>query len=310
MKTILVTGASGFVGTYFIRQYSDQYKILALWRSNVVSGSNVMSLQLDLSNKQLVYETLQRTRPDVILHLAGKAKTWGSDLDEMIADNLHLTKNLLEGVTHLKEKEDYDPKVLIISSAEVYGSTVNPKSIDENAPFFPISEYGLTKMFVDRLAYYYAISKKVKVTILRSFNHIGPGQKLGFFVSDMASQISLIEKGKQEELTVGNLSSIRDVLDVRDVIRAYYLAIESNLPVGEAYNICSGKGVSMKQLLEKLVRLSTAKITIIEDESRMRASDNPISVGDNKKFRSATKWNPQINLDQTLSECLDYWRNS
>ncbi len=311
MKTILVTGASGFVGTHFIRQYASEYKILAIWKSNVIAGQNVLSLQMDLSNNETVLSTLDKTRPEVILHLAGKAKLGdGSSLEDMIEGNMTLTKNLLDAVFKLKEKDGYDPKILIVTSAEIYGKTTNPKSIDETLPFFPVSEYGLSKLFVDRMAFYYSHTKNMNIIILRSFNHIGPGQKLGFFVSDMASQIANIERGMQDHLTVGNLTSVRDILDVRDVIRAYFLAIETNLKSGEAYNLCSGKGISMKQLLDKLILLSTSTIKVVEDSSRMRASDNPVSIGSNKKFRAATKWKPEIDLDRTLKDCMAFWRNN
>lgn len=309
MKTLLVTGASGFVGTHFINSFASEYKILALWNNNPIVHPTVLSLKCDLSKKEEINQVLSKTTPDVILHLAGKAKTYGEDFDSLMKDNVSMTKDLFDTVVELKAKDNYDPKIIIISSAETYGKTINPKSIDEDAPFFPLTEYGLSKMFVDRLSFWYAHTKGLNVIIIRSFNHTGPGQKLGFFASDIASQIVKIEKGLQSELAVGNLSSIRDVLDVRDVVKAYKLAIDKDLPKGEAYNVCSGKGYSMEQILKKLCNLSSAKIEVIQDPTRMRPSDNPIVIGNNAKFKKATKWKPTITIDQTLKDCLDYWRN-
>ncbi len=311
MKTVLVTGASGFAGSHFIEKYAEYFKILATWNTNPISNTKALTIQLNMLNKEELQQTILRARPDVILHLAGKAKTWGDKLENLMQDNYQTTKNILDSVIEIKEKEitDFNPRIVIITSAEIYGKTINPKSIDENSPFFPCNDYGLSKVMVDRLAYLYAKTRDLNVVILRTFNHSGPGQKLGFFISDMASQIVKIEKGEQQNLEVGNLSSIRDVLDVRDVIDAYFKAIESDLPSGEAYNICSGKGSTMQKLLDQLLKYSTKKITTITDQTRLRPSDNPIVVGNNKKFFQATKWKPRIPLEKTLKDSLEYWRS-
>jgi GDP-4-dehydro-6-deoxy-D-mannose reductase len=309
MKTVLVTGASGFVGTHFINSYADDYKILALWNSTPITGTKALSLKCDLTKVDEVKQLLTKTTPDVILHLAGKAKTHNEEFNQLMNDNVVITRDLLNIVAELKEKTNYNPKIIIISSAEVYGNTPNPKSVTEDAPFFPLTEYGLSKILADRMAYWFAQVKKLNVIILRSFNHTGPGQKLGFFVSDMASQIVKIEKGLQTELEVGNLSSTRDLLDVRDVIKAYKLAIDKNLESGEVFNVCSGKGLTMEHILKRLCNLSNAKINVIQKPSKMRTSDNPILIGNNTKFKNATKWKQTISLDQTLKDCLSYWRS-
>ena len=278
MKTVLVTGASGFAGTHFINQYGNEYKILATYNTHPIQNAKALTLQIDLSNKQWVKQLLEKTKPDVILHLAGKAKSWGTSFEELFTLNVEVTKNLLDSVFELKNEQEYSPKIIIVSSAEVYGKTNNPRSIDENSPFFPTGDYGLTKVIVDRLSYVYATIKGLNITILRPFNHIGPNQSLGFFVSDMAAQIAKIEANQQQVLEVGNLNSIRDFLDVRDVVHAYKLAIEKETTSGEAFNISSGKGVSMQKILDKLISLSMSQIQIHTDESRMRPSDNPISI--------------------------------
>lgn len=308
MKTVLVTGASGFAGSHFIAQYGDEYKILATYHKNQIHDAKALTIQINLAQKEKVKELVQKTKPEVILHLAGKAKTWQTTLNELIEDNVIVTQNILDAVLEIKETENYQPKIIIISSAEVYGKTQNPKSIDENAPFYPIGDYGFSKIMVDRLAYLYSQTRQLNIIILRPFNHAGPGQKLGFFIADMASQIAQIEKGTQSVLEVGNLSSIRDILDVRDVVLAYKLAIEKDLPTGETYNICSSKGTSMQKVLEKLISQANVKIEVITDQNRMRKSDNPISIGNHKKFSKATGWKPKISLDQTLQDSLIYWR--
>jgi len=308
MKSLLVTGASGFVGKHFIDAYATEYKILALWNKTQIIHPNALSLKCDLTQTTELIQVLTKTTPEVILHLAGKAKTHGEDFNQLMTDNVMMTKDLLDCVYELKQKNGYNPKIIIISSAEVYGRTINPKSIDESAPFFPLTEYGLSKILVDRMSYFFTQSKELDITILRSFNHTGPGQKLGFFISDIASQIVRIEKGLQTELEVGNLSSIRDLLDVRDVIKAYKATIDKNFPKGEAFNVCSGKGYSMEQILRKLCNLSKAKIDVVQNPNKMRPSDNPVVIGNNAKFKNATKWKPQISIDQTLKDCLEYWR--
>jgi GDP-4-dehydro-6-deoxy-D-mannose reductase len=150
----------------------------------------------------------------------------------------------------------------------------------------------------------------MNIAIFRPFPHIGPGQKLGFFVPDMVSQIVELENNPENsELMVGNLDAIRDYLDVRDVVEAYALAIEKDFNPGDAFNICSGKGIKIANILDKLINLSSRDINIKKDPDRLRPSEVPVLVGDNSKLIEKFGWKPRFELNQTLNEILEYWRS-
>lgn len=312
MQKVLLTGSAGFVGSYLIEELKKDYSILGIINTkNPVPQTNVLFKQLDLTNNQAVFETLNSTKPDIIIHLAAITKVTENDFIKLMDVNFNATFYLLDAIVRIKKsEEDYNPKFLYISSAETYGKTIHPEKITEENPLYPGNPYGVSKTAADRLCYQYSQTHKLNITILRPFTHTGPGQQLGFFVPDMCSQIVELEKDNNANtIKVGNLEATRDYTDVRDVVKAYKLAIERDLPSGETFNICSGKGIKMKVMLEKLLKLSSKKITIEQDPSRLRPSDIPILVGSNEKFRKATGWKPTISIDQMLSDSLEFWRN-
>lgn len=311
MKTVLITGSTGFAGTHLVNELKDRFSVLGIFNSkNPTPQNNVMYKQLNLTNRQAVLETINSTKPDVIVHMAAMTRTSEKDLLKLMDNNFNSTLYLLDAVVQTKEKNpEYSPKFVYISSSETYGKTIHPEKIDEENPLYPGNPYGVSKVAADRLCYQYSQTYKLNVIILRPFTHTGPGQSEGFFVSDMMSQIVKLEKmDNPETIKVGNRDATRDYLDVRDIVRAYRLAIEKELPSGETYNICSGKGIKIKLLLDKMLNLSTKKISIEEDPSRLRPSDIPILVGSNQKFKKATGWKPTITIDRTLSDTLEYWR--
>lgn len=310
MKTVFVTGSEGFVGTHVINELKKDYSIIGLSRNTPLKSSeNLTYIIGDILDQNKVYEILNQYKPDVILHLAGIAKTWGNDPKVLFDINLNGTLNIYETVLKLKKENNFDPKIIFISSAEVYGNIPHPESIDENAPLLPVNTYGVSKLAADRLSYQYSQTYKLNIIILRPFPHIGSGQNIGFFVSDMASQIVGIEKDPSKDtLLVGNLESIRDYLDVRDVTNAYKIVIETEIDRGEVFNICSGKEVKIKDILDKLLKLAKKEIKIMVDPTRIREVDLPIYVGNNKKLVSKTPWQPNYALDQTLQDVMEYWR--
>ena len=179
--------------------------------------------------------------------------------------------------------------------------------IKETTLLLPVSPYGVSKVGQDLLSRQYYASYGVKAIVTRAFNHTGPRRGESFVVSSFAKQIVEIERGKEPILRVGNLEAIRDFTDVRDMVEAYWLAVNKCNP-GEVYNICSGKGWAISEMLEMLLVHSKVKIKIQQDEDRMRPSDLPILLGDCSKFKRATHWTREYTFDETLEDTLDYWR--
>jgi GDP-4-dehydro-6-deoxy-D-mannose reductase len=197
----------------------------------------------------------------------------------------------------------------VVGSSDVYG-IVKPKEtpIKEDRPLLPVSPYGVSKAAGDLLAYQYFKSYEIYAIRARSFNHTGPRQRTGFVIPDFASQIAKIEKGfSPPVLKTGNLSSHRDLSDVRDVVKAY-ISLMGKGKAGEAYNICSQKAYSIEHLLNILCSLSKKRIRAEKDRKRNRPAEIPILLGSNAKIRKATRWMPMIPIEKTLEDTLDYWR--
>jgi GDP-4-dehydro-6-deoxy-D-mannose reductase len=223
----------------------------------------------------------------------------------MIENNFRGTLNLLEIVRKLK----WPTRILIAGSSDMYG-IVKPKEtpIREDRSLLPVSPYGFSKAAGDLLAYQYFKSYGVNVIRARAFNHTGPRQRTGFVIPDLASQIAKIEKSRLSPvLKVGNLSSQRDLSDVRDIVRAY-VALMAKGKAGEAYNICSQKAYSIEHMLNILCSLSKKRISIQIDQKKNRPAEIPILSGNNSKLKKATGWKPKIQIENTLKDTLDYWR--
>ncbi len=305
---ILVTGASGFAGSYLIRELATQpdNAVYATTQTDKTSESeNLHWHQCDLLDTLAVNELIDSIEPDQIYHLAAYSSPGESfkeplkSINETIAIQVNLFEAcILAGIT---------PRVLVVSSGQIYSKTgrlpLNEEStLDSNSP------YAVAKLAQENLAAYYG-NRGFESIIARPFNHIGPGQSLGFLVSDLANQIVKAEAGSgPAEIRVGNLSSKRDFTDVRDIVSAY-VGLMMKGKVTEVYNICSGKSVSGQEILSLLIEQVKCKITVTIDQNRMRPSDIADLYGDHSKLTEATGWEPHMPLAQTLKETLDYWRN-
>jgi GDP-4-dehydro-6-deoxy-D-mannose reductase len=250
---------------------------------------------------------VKRVNPDQIYHLAALSSVGESFSRplETIGNNMGGTLNILEVIRKLKKQA----KILVVGSSDVYGK-VSPREIPitEDAPLLPISPYGMSKTACDLLAYQYFKSYGIHVIRARAFNHAGPRQRTGFVIPDFASQIAKIEAGLSRPIIkVGNLSSQRDISDVRDVVRAY-ISLMGKGKAGEAYNICSQQAYSIRNVLKMLLSLSKKKIKVKIDEKKNRPAEIPILVGDNSKTRKTTGWKLRIPLKKTLKDTLDFWR--
>jgi GDP-4-dehydro-6-deoxy-D-mannose reductase len=201
------------------------------------------------------------------------------------------------------------PKVLVVGSADEYGMILPDElPVTEDTPLRPYSPYAVSKIAQDMLGYQYYASHGLPIVRVRPFNHIGIRQSPAFVTSDFAKQIAEIEDGRREpRLLVGNLEAKRDFTDVRDMVRAYYLALERGED-GEVYNLGAERAYSIREALEALLEMSEAQIDVVRDPSRMRPSDVPVVVSDCSKFRQRTGWHATVNLRESLREILDYWR--
>ncbi len=317
MKNILITGISGFAGSflaeYLVSQNKGKISGTYLDEASLGNIQNVKTkvnlFKLNLTEEKKVFDIVLETKPDFIFHLAAltSPKVSFDNPFETIQNNVKAQLNLLEAVRKLKL---LNTRILVISSAEVYG-IVEKKDlpIDEDTKFMPASPYAVSKITQDFLALQYFLSYDIKIIRIRPFNHIGPRQSPNFVVSAFAKKIAEIEKGKTDNtLFAGNLDSKRDFTDVRDMVTAYSLAIEKG-EAGEVYNIGSGKSYAISQILDRMLSLSKTKIKVRVDESLFRPSDNPDLLCDRSKFTNLTGWEPEIPIDKTLKDTLDYWRN-
>ncbi len=315
MRT-LITGITGLAGSHLaqhlLRHSDAQVHGTIRWRSNRenIAGfeRELILHECDLKDPYAVLRLLQQVRPQRIFHLASQsnvASSWNSPRETLI-NNITAQLNLFEAV---RQEKIEDLRIHVSGSSEEYGLVhENELPVRETNPLRPLSPYAVSKVTQDTLAYQYHQSFGLYIVRTRSFNHTGPGQSDVFVASNFAKQIVEVEMGLREPvIRVGNLEAQRDFTDIRDVVRAYALALDQCKP-GEVYNIGSGKAHSIKQLLAVLLGMSRIIIQVEQDPSRMRPSDIPKLVGDMDKFRRQTGWRPRIAFEQTLKDLLDYWR--
>jgi GDP-4-dehydro-6-deoxy-D-mannose reductase len=312
---VLITGFTGFVGShladYLVARGDAEVFGVHRWRSRLENvehlGDRVRRVECDMRDAAAVRRVLRDVRPDRIFHLAAQSYVPTSWLTpgETLGGNVLGQVNLFEAIRDL----DLTPQVHIAGSSEEYGLVLpHEVPIREESPLRPLSPYAVSKVAQDLLAYQYWKSYRLHVVRTRGFNHTGPRRGEVFVSSNFARQVAEIEKGHREPVVrVGNLDSIRDFTDVRDMVRAYWLALERG-EAGEVYNICSGRGYSARQVLDILLDLANVKVEVREDPVRMRPSDVPLLVGDGSKFRSVTGWEPTIPFEVTLKDLLEHWR--
>jgi len=308
---VLITGATGFVGSWLMMEYPPldicACKKFRSDTSNIREDllNRIDWVDMDITDAHSVNEAIIKVQPDVIHHLAAQSyvpASWNSPT-KTFEVNVLGTINLFEAVRMFKK----DCVIHIASSSEIYGIP-DRVPIDEKVLPCPCSPYGVSKLAMDRLAVQYHLSYGLKTVITRGFNHTGPRRNERFVCSSFAKQIVEIEKGKRDKLLVGNLRAVRDFTDVRDMCKAYKLAI-GLCRYGEPYNVCSEKGATIGQVLTKLIDLAKVKIVIEEDKSRLRPSDLQQLIGNCKKFKNMTGWKPEIPLEKTLLDLLNFWRD-
>ncbi len=311
---VLITGIAGFAGSYLaeevLKKGEEVFGICLVCESleNIEKIKKQLRIHHgDITNFEQLLKMIKKIEPDQIFHLAAL-----SSVAESFSNPLNMLENNFRGTLHLLEiirRLNRPIKILVVGSSDVYG-IVKPKEIPikEERPLLPVSPYGVSKAAGDLLTYQYFKSYGIYAIRARSFNHTGPRQRTGFVIPDFASQIAQIEKGLiPPVLKVGNLSSQRDLSDVRDVVGAY-VALMAKGKAGEAYNICSQKAYSIERMLNILCSLSKKRIRVEADERRNRPAEIPILLGSNSRIRRTTGWKPKIPLEKTLEDTLDFWR--
>ncbi|MBM3295145.1 MAG: GDP-mannose 4,6-dehydratase [Candidatus Aminicenantes bacterium] len=313
---VLITGITGFAGSHladYLLAHHPGVRVhgLVRWRSRM---DNVAHLQgkihlheADLKDIVSLKKALAEAKPDRIFHLAAQSfvpSSWKLPAETFMINAVGEV-NLFEAVLAL----GLDPRIQVAGSSEEYGH-VNPDEVPmkETNPLRPLSPYAVSKVAQDLLAYQYWKSYGLKTVRTRGFNHTGPRRGEVFVTSNFARQIAEVEKSRKEPVIfVGNLEAKRDFTDVRDIVRAYWLALEKGEP-GDVYNIGSGRTISMREMLDLLLSMSKVKVEVRVDPERLRPSDVPILLADPAKFRAQTGWAPEIPLEKTFADLLDYWR--
>ncbi len=312
----LITGITGFAGShladYIVENHPDVevYGIIR-WRSRRENiehlEGRIKLVEGDIRDYISVKKVLEEVRPDLIFHLAAQSfvpTSWRAP-QETLTTNILGQTNIFEAVREL----GLSPSIQIAGSSEEYGLVKEDEvPIKETNPLRPLSPYAVSKIAQDFLGYQYFMSYRMNIVRTRGFNHTGPRRGEVFVCSNFAKQIVEIEKGiRPPVIKVGNLDAVRDFTDVRDMVRGYWLAATRG-EAGEVYNLCSGRGYKISEVLQNLLSLSRAKVKVEQDPSRLRPSDVPVLIGDYSKFKERTGWEPRIPFEKTLEDLLNYWR--
>jgi GDP-4-dehydro-6-deoxy-D-mannose reductase len=317
----LVTGVAGFAGSYLAELLlSQEAEVCGL----VQPGAPVRNLEgmrqasenkgglrlqeADILHGEDLLRIVRETCPDRVFHLAAVASVRRSleDPRETFQVNVLGTRNLLEAI----RRAGIEPRILVVGSADAYGQSASlPRPLQEEDPLLPVSPYGVSKAAVEAVACRYAKEYRLHVIRVRPFPHCGPRQAPQFALPDWARQLAEIQTGRRPaRLLVGNLSVRRDLSDVRDVVRAYSLALEQG-ESGAVYNVCSGRSSSLREVLESLIELAGIEVDILEDTERIRPHDLEALVGSPTALHARTGWKAAIPLEQSLQELLSFWRS-
>jgi len=292
----LITGGRGFVGTWLADHLRN-------------SGDDVVQIdqEVEITDPGALLAAVSEAAPDAIYHLAAithVGQSWDEPL-RVLEVNVLGTAALLAAARECAS----NPRVLVTSSAEVYGAITDPSQLPltEDSPTLPLSPYAASKLAAEAVCTQAWLGHGQHVVMVRPFNHIGPGQSPNFAVSALSKRIVDAERSGAGEIPVGNLSARRDFTDVRDVVRSYRMLVESGAP-GAVYNMCSGRDVSIQEIADRLLAAAGSSVRLVPDPALMRPVEVPVLRGDPTRLTSATGWVPELSLDQTLVDVLEYWR--
>jgi GDP-4-dehydro-6-deoxy-D-mannose reductase len=296
VTTVLVTGARGFAGSHLVEYLKRMNMAVTGWGRQDV----------DLLDRRAVSRAITGLRPTVVYHCAGVSNVGHSftNIGDTFAANVLGTHHLLDAL----RTADLRARVLITGSSLVYRQS--DRALKEEDPTGPVTPYAVSKLAQEMLGVRSIEEDGQQVLFSRSFNHTGPRQDPSFAAPSFARQIARIEKGlAAPEIAVGNLEAARDLHDVRDTVRAYIAIAESGVP-GRIYNVCAGQTYAIRDVLDRLLSMGRVPVKVRIDASRYRPNDNPILLGDRSRIQRELGWVPEIPLNQTLLDLLDYWRKN
>jgi len=313
---LLITGINGFVARHFlhyINSLDESFEILGIGRTLGLAHDisydklNIQYCDLDLLEKKKVSVLIADFKPDYILHLASVSSvglSWQYP-HESFVNNTNIFLNLIEELRNEKST----CRVLSIGSSEEYGIVAaNQLPLSETAELQPVSPYAVARVSQEMISKLYAKGYGLDIIMTRSFNHIGPGQSEQFVISSFAKQLTRISRQGLHQATIktGDLSIIRDFVDVRDVVKAYYLLLKNGMS-GSIYNICSGQGNSLQHILNEMSEILGLTVHYETDPALIRPVDNPVIIGSHEKIKNELGWSPEIPLKQSLKDMINWW---
>ena len=309
-SAVLVTGAAGFVGSHLLELLAlDNIDIVAWQRPGtepLVRGEAVNWVTVEMHDRSSVAAAIKDARPSAVYHLAGVPHVGDSwaHTRETFAGNTLASQHLFESI----RLAGLQPRVLITSSAMVY--TPTDRAITEADRVCPNSPYGTSKLAQEMVARRAWEDDGIPGLIARSFNHTGPRQSDAFVAPSLAKQVALIEAGRLAPvLAVGNLEPRRDLMDVRDTVRAYRAMMQGARP-GVPYNVCSGHALAIRTLVDTFLARARLPIAIEQDPVRLRPNDTPLVLGDHSRLTADTGWTPEVPLERTVDDLLAHWRKA
>lgn len=317
-KTALITGISGSGGSYLADYIVDNHPEIKVhgisrWHStstprNLLKSKDHITLhECDLNDFSAVFSTIRTVKPDLIFHLASHANVKASFINPLavLQNNIMGTANLFEAIRAV----GINPRIQLCSTSEVYGQ-VDPKNVPirEDCPINPSSPYAVSKTAQDQLGYVYFRSYGMPIIRTRMFAYLNP-RRGDLFATSFAMQVARIEAGLQKELLHGNLDSVRTIIDVRDAMEAYWLAIEKCVP-GEVYNIGGPTTITVGEFLQLLKKKATRRIPSRLDPTLLRPADVTLQIPDTAKFISQTGWKPKYTFEESVAFLLDHCRKA
>jgi len=306
--TVLVTGAAGFVGSHLVELLAQDSATVVAWQRSgtapLVTVPGVQWVTVEMHDRDEVASAIGDARPSAVYHLAGVPHVGGSwgHTRETFAGNVLATHHLFESL----RRAGLAPRVLVTSSATVYAPS--DRALREDDHTSPNTPYGTSKLAQEMLAVRAWQDDGIPALIARAFNHVGPRQAPSFLAPGIAKQIAAIESGQLEPLLkVGNLEPRRDFMDVRDTVRAYRALMRTATP-GQPYNVCSGRPVPVKHLIDLFLQRARVPIRVEQDPARFRPNDIPLLLGDVTRLTADTGWTAEVPLERTVEDLLSYWR--
>jgi GDP-4-dehydro-6-deoxy-D-mannose reductase len=318
MEKVLITGVSGFVGGHFVNylaSHNNSIEIHGISRSKPAWDFVNVSPEFfndhhfhiaDLNNIPKLKSLIEEIQPDYILHLAAQssvAESWVTPVDSFL-NNTNIFLNIIDTV----RLNDNAARVLSVGSSEQYGIVSETNlPLTEASPQNPANPYAVARVAQEQLAKIYADGYGIDICCTRSFNHCGPGQSDRFVVSRIVKQFVCISRGMQEPVIhIGNGSIIRDFIDVHDVVIAYNILLTKGKRVG-VYNVCSGSGRTIKNIVIELSEILNIPVEIKEEQSQIRPIDNPRIIGSNAKMQKEFGWRPVVRFEDTMKAMFACW---